>query len=273
MASGAADQELARDVGFDPVVLDLVRRHTRKTFERMTVPGREWDSILPGPGLSVKVADGEAAGALMTPLQRELGPLGYRAFWSHRPDPSSPGGGDEVVVIKSADRSEPLRVRRTSAGNYDISTDDVIERLKAWEQLCRFEVVGAAGDWVALMFETLPERICAFAEEVYLFCPDSVGQGVGLKREREHPEMFAAARELCPKVSHAVRDKLKRQTDDVDARAALVSPELLALLGGVRATAGGSEGFAAAALREAEMGVRLLAQAIKEEKYLFLWWD
>ena len=234
MAPGDEDEKLARDVGFDPAVLALIRRHSRKKIERMMVPGSDGESILPGPGLSVKVADGEAAEALMTPLQPELGPLGYRAFWSTRQDPRGRREGDEVVVIKSADRYEPLRVRRTDAGNYDISTDDIIDRLKAWEQLCNFEVVGAASDWVALTFETLPERICAFAEEVYLFCPDSVGQGVGLKRERDHPELFAAARKLCPTVSPAIRDKLKREMDDVDAGAAELSPELLAMIDNLR---------------------------------------
>jgi hypothetical protein len=273
MASGDEDQNLARDVGFDPAVLDLIRRHTRKKIERITVPGSAGDSVLPGPGLSVKVADGGAAEALMTSLQPELGPLGYRAFWSMRQDPRGLSEGDEVVVIKSADRYEPLRVRRTDAGNYDISTDDIIDRLKAWEQLCTFEVVGAASDWVALTFETLPERICAFAEEVYSFCPDSVGQGVGLKRERDHPQLYAAARELCPTISAAIRDQLKAQRDGVEARAAELSPELLAMIGNLRGANGGSDGLAAAATREAEMGVRLLAQELKEKKYLFLWWD
>jgi len=273
MASGDEDQKLARDVGFDPAVLGLIRRHTRKKIERMLVPGSDWESTLPGPGLSVKVAGGEAAEALMKGLQPELGPLGYRAFWSTREDPRGRKEGEEVVVIKSADRYEPLRVRRTDAGNYDISTDDIIDRLKAWEQLCNFEVVGAASDWVALTFETLPERICAFAEEVYLFCPDSVGQGVGLKRERDHPELFAAARELCPTISPAIRDQLKAQRDGIDARAAELSPELLAMLGNLRGVDGGSDGLAAAAIREAETGVRLLAHELKEKKYLFLWWD
>jgi len=34
-----------------------------------------------------------------------------------------------------------------------------------------------------------------------------------------------------------------------------------------------SNGLAAAAIHEAETGVRLLAHELKEKKYLFLWWD
>jgi len=270
MASGEDDKKLARDVGFDPAVLALIRRHSRKKIERMMVPGSDGESILPGPGLSVKVADGEAAEALMTPLQPELGPLGYRAFWSTRQDPRGRREGDEVVVIKSADRYEALRVRLTDAGNYDISTVDIIDRLKAWEQLCSFDVVGAASDWVALTFETLPEKICAFAEEVYLFCPDSVGQGVGLKRESQHPALFAAARELCPEVSPAIRDKLEAETDHVHSRAPELPSALRALLGDL---GDANDSFASAAVREVEMGVRLLAHELREKKFLFLWWD
>ena len=88
------------------------------------------------------------------------------------------------------------------------------------------------------------------------------------------PELFAAARELCPTVSPAIRDQLKAQREGIDARAAELSPELLAMIGNLRGVdGGGSDGLAAAAIREAEMGVRLLAQELKETKYLFLWWD
>jgi hypothetical protein len=45
--------------------------------------------------------------------------------------------------------------------------------------MCAFEVVGASRDWAALAFSKLPEKMCAFAEEVFSFCPDSVGQGTG----------------------------------------------------------------------------------------------
>jgi hypothetical protein len=270
MASSEEDEKLAQEAGFDPAVLALIRRHTRKKIERMTVRGSDGDSILPGPGLSVKVADGGAAEALMALLQPELGPLGHRAFWSTRRNPRGRREGDEVVVIKSTDRYEPLRVRHTEGGESDLSTDDIIARLRAWESLCRFDVVGAASDWVALTFETLPERICAFAEEVYLFCPDSVGQGVGLTPERQHPELFAAARELCPEISPAIGEKLKGKIDDIDARAADLPPEYLAMLGNLK---GAGDGLASAAVREAEMGVRLLAQDLKQKKYLFLWWD
>ena len=87
------------------------------------------------------------------------------------------------------------------------------------------------------------------------------------------PELFAAARELCPTVSPAIRDKLKREMDDVDAGAAELSPELLAMIDNLRDMDSSSNGLAAAAIHEGETGVRLLAQKLKEKKYLFLWWD
>jgi hypothetical protein len=112
---------------------------------------------------------------------------------------------------------------------------------------------------VALKFQTLPDKLCAFAEEVYLFCPDAVTQGVGLWREREHPEEFKAARALCPEISPAVRKSLEAKFADIAGRAEGMPVDLRAMLG--------------PAIEEMETGVRLLAHELRAKKYVFLWWD
>ena len=65
---------------------------------------------------------------------------------------------------------------------------------------------------------------------------------------------------------------MKREMDDVDAGAAELSPELLAMIDNLRDMDSSSNGLAAAAIHQAETGVRLLAHELKEKKYLFLWW-
>lgn len=155
-----------------------------------------------------------------------------------------------------------IRLRHTDAGNYDVSMEDIINRLRSWMEICSFEVVGASRDWVAVVFSKLPKKICAFAEEVYLFCPDSVGQGIGLLRENEAPEKFAAARRLCPEISPAIA----RHETEMLAGIESLEPQMLAQFRELLETA-------RTISTPTDMGVRLLAHEMVRTKYLFLWWD
>lgn len=255
-------ESIAVAAGLNEAVVPLLRRHGRKRVDRLLATTEDGGTT-PAAGLSVPVADGEAAEKLMTALRPDLGPLECRAFWSERPGTGGPNRANEVMIVPASDPYAPLRLRRTDGANYDVSTDDILDRLRQWEQACRFEVVGAAGSWAALKFETLPSRPCAFAEEVYLFCPDTVTQGVGLKKERDHPADFESARRLCPELSPAVREHVTKKVEAVTARSGELPPQLRAMLANT----------ANAAVAEAESGVRLLAAELRRTMYLFLWWD
>jgi hypothetical protein len=107
---------------------------------------------------------------------------------------------------------------------------------------------------VALQFSRLPERICAFAEEVYLFCSDSVSQGVGFTQINDRSKI-AAARALCPEpMSESVRQKLAEGPGGIS-----LPPELGEFLADLH--------------NEVETGIKLLAAEMKRSGSLFLWWD
>ena len=256
-----ADRKLAKATGLDEAVLLAVRQHTRRKIERFRSSTER--GTAPGPGISIAVADGDEAEELTNALTPVLRSSGCQTFWSERVQPNGLKKTDELAIVRSDDAYAPLRLRRTDGANYDISTDDIVARLREWETICAFRVVGAAGSWVALQFQTLPEKLCTFAEDVYLFCPDTVTQGVGLLRERDDPARFAAARASCPDISARVRkrsaDTLARM-EATDTESARQFRDLL---------------NAASALSHPDEseGVRLLAEDLRRRKYLYLWWD
>jgi hypothetical protein len=90
---------------------------------------------------------------------------------------------DKIGVLKGTDQYDILRVMYTNGDDYDISNQDVIERLKEWEKTSPFDIIGADNDWVEIEFKTLPKDLKSFAEEVYDFCPDAVDQGPGSPAE------------------------------------------------------------------------------------------
>ena len=255
MELNAAEKQLATAIGFDPIVCGLVKQHG--DLERLMVEVQ--DRQKEADGLSVAVQR-KFVEQTIAELQPELLPRGYRAFWSQRRAPNGLKQGDEVVVLKTTDSYQIIRLRRPDGANYDIFTDDIVAKLKEWERRCKLNVFGAASDWVAIEFGTVPEPLCRFAEEVYEFCPDSVEQGVGLKNECDDPAMFEAARELCPELSPQMQKKLKQQEAQFGEME--IPAELRELLdSGV--------GFST----PTEMGIKLLAYEIKESRQLFLWWD
>lgn len=261
MSLSPDEQVLARSVGFEEDICELIKAHTRSRLERVVGIGED-NNAEPGNGISVAVKDEEAAEKLMSRLCAALASHGYRAFWSERRKPNGLGDTNEVVILKTTDPFAIIRFRRSDGGNYDISTADIIDRLTAWSEICAFDVVGASSDWVALQFQRLPEKICAFAEEVYQFCPDSVGQGVGLLHEENELEKFKAARRLCPEISTAV---MHREADAL-AKIQDVAPELLGQFQDLLHAVGGYS-------TPTDMGVRLLAYEMQRTRYLFLWWD
>ena len=251
---------LIRDVGFDDESCQILKEYAGSALERLSLQrgGRLED----GPGICVAVNDGEEAERLMNVLREPLRSRGYRAFWSHRHGANGLMEGEELVVLRTTDPYALIRLLGTDGANYGISTGDIVARFDAWRELCEFDVVGASTSWVALQFSTLPKKLCEFAEEVYLFCPDTVEQGTGLWPERQGPERLRAATQLCPKISSRVAQRSLDMLSQIESTA----PEM-AELAREMARLQNDE------FSPTEMGVRLLALDLRDKKFLFLWWD
>ncbi|HEY8751319.1 MAG TPA: DUF4253 domain-containing protein [Tepidisphaeraceae bacterium] len=249
------DIALARDLGFNESVITVIKAHTDEPIDRLMTMNENGEHE-PTAGLSVRVADGEEAERLLNAMRDPLAKLGYRAFWSERIEANGLKESDEIAVLKTSDPYAMIRLRKSDGANYGLFTEDILDRLDAWRKLGDFEVVGASGSWVAIQFARLPENICTFAEEVYLFCPDSVTQGVGLSQAGD-VEKVEAARALCPGgLSESVRQKLSSELGQI---ASMVPTE--------------ASDFSELLHAEVETGIRLLAAELRRSNYLFLWWD
>ncbi len=169
-----AENELAATIGFDPDVCDVVKRQTGGTLDRLTILTEDFEQRQ-ADGLSVEVGRDEIE-RMIAFIQPQISQKGYRAFWSDTHESNGLKKSDVIAVLKTNDPYAILSVQGTAGMNYDVSFEDVVQKLKEWERRCRFQIIGAAGDWVALQFESLPDDICAFAEEIYEFCPNTAEQ-------------------------------------------------------------------------------------------------
>ncbi len=104
------------------------------------------------------------------------------------------------------------------------------------------------------------KAICAFAEEVYRFCPDTVDQGTAV--EGSAAGDWDAARRLCPEISPETREWIRqRASGSGDPKD---HPWLLRMM--LRFGHGFFTG-------PPERGIRLLALQLQVSKGLWLWWD
>ena len=253
---------LARELKFDEEVCLLVKSRANQKLEQLQETS-ESGNAQPGPGLSVAVKDGEEAEQLIDALREPLSNRGYRAFWSERHEPNGTKETDEIAILKTNDPYAMIKVCRSDGANEDVSTDDILDRLEQWKKDCEFEVVGASHDWVAMQFSRLPKELLRFAEEVYLFCPDAIIQGVGFQYGRDKARI-AEARKLFPEpLSQRIRDDITRKTSRLGDVAKVMPPGLMSSFGSL----------GPALSDEVDTGIRLLAYEIHQTSGLFLWWD
>lgn len=90
-----------------------------------------------------------------------------------------------VVFFKADDPASLLWVRQTNGVNFEVYTQDVLDWLDESAERCSFAVLGAGWDWVELRFDTLPDDLEDFAEEICEFCPDTIDQAI-VKAPPEH---------------------------------------------------------------------------------------
>jgi hypothetical protein len=209
------ERELAAQTGFSHEVLSLLKNTVQSELRHWSIKAfRAADEALPPFSIEVRLGEPEqiegadypvrfmeadgvyallseaSARDLVLALREPLSQHGYSV--------AVIGSGDDVRtvtresldeanaiyqgqcaigVLKGTDVCDFLRLQNTNGANFDLDTEDIVARLAQWEKRCSLFIVGAGFDWLDLQFDTLPDDLQAFAEEVYEFCPDTLDQG------------------------------------------------------------------------------------------------
>jgi hypothetical protein len=171
-------ETVAKIIKFDRKVLIMVKEESGESIHRLIGYDEKGYQII-ADGICVPVPE-DKADFILQSLRKKLTPLKYMAFVA---EINAGIKIDKIGVIKGTDQYDILKVMYTNGDDYDISNQDVIERLKEWEKTSPFDIIGADNDWVEIEFKTLPKDLKSFTEEVYDFCPDAVDQGPGSPAE------------------------------------------------------------------------------------------
>lgn len=248
MQLSTRETKLCAKIGFDARVGEILKSAVGGDLEVLTVAdwgkedSQQWaEDTVEGEGLSI-VAPSDVPDEMALEI-RKLLPTGYLA-WSSDKHTVNGSTAPEIAVLKTDDPFAIVRAKGTGGVNYEVYNAQILERLHQWDSLFGIDIVGAGPDWVSLQCARLPDDICAFTAEIYLFCPDSVEQGVGLMGEVENPQFFTEARALCPQISTQLEEELAARFEEDEE-----------------------------VVDEIKTGIQLLANSIKTTRTLFLWWD
>ena len=129
-------------------------------------------------GYSVLIPEDSAKTVLLK--LRAVLPPGYVAFVGTTRNLDDPSvKGVELVLARGNDQFDIVRLAATDGTNYAISTEDIVRRLKAWDQAFGIDIWQAETDTIQMDMKSQPKNLRKFSRELYEFCPDIVDQGVG----------------------------------------------------------------------------------------------
>jgi hypothetical protein len=113
-------------------------------------------------------------------LRRELGPnvISFIGTTRWLGDEKYPDG-QEIVVASGNSQFAILRVAQSDAVNYDLDTEDLIDKLTEYDRAFGIEIFHAETDTIEFRLMKLPGDVLVFCKDLYEFCPDIVEQGVG----------------------------------------------------------------------------------------------
>jgi hypothetical protein len=78
-----------------------------------------------------------------------------------------------AAIVHTSNSLDLINNRGTHAWNYNMSSQNIVDTLKAWKSRYDFEVIGVARDFIEISFAEAPEHTTAFKVMVEEFCPDA----------------------------------------------------------------------------------------------------
>lgn len=184
-----SEKIVVNEVGLNEELALLLKSHSNKNeLHQLTHTESDW----PTPtfaGISIHMSEKEA-----NKLLKQYNKLKEKGYLLFRSDMNFGIDPDEVSVIKSDDHFDILRFSGTDGINYGLYPIDIINKLKEWERIYPFQIIGADFDWVEVQFLKENMDLDMLAKEIYEFCPDVVDQGTGtvdlLEKEMEQNNGF-----------------------------------------------------------------------------------
>jgi hypothetical protein len=159
-----AQVETATGAAAEPFFEDVMMRSANLKGDVMIAAAK-----LSGFSVHTRNADEIIAG-----LSRSFRTRGFLIF---RSEQNYGSVADVVTVVRGESFYDILRIQRTEAPNYHLSTASIIKWLRVQQKFGSFVITGAGADWVEASFVQQPRNVKALARNVVAFAPDVLREG------------------------------------------------------------------------------------------------
>ncbi|MFN8670731.1 MAG: DUF4253 domain-containing protein [Candidatus Sericytochromatia bacterium] len=167
----SGEKELLEILNFDIKIFEEARKLFKEEIYKYE---NEAKNLV---GFALKTSGNENLFETILELRKKINEKGYFVFISDTEFTFTGITLTEVAFIKNNDLYDIISKIGTEAPNFDLENQDIINKLKEWEKICSFEVLEIKDDTLSIFFNTLPENLEVFAEDIYKFCPDTLEQG------------------------------------------------------------------------------------------------
>jgi hypothetical protein len=138
---------------------------------------RQADSIV--AGLQIPFVRSTMAMEIVRRNSDQIGKNGNYIFLKNLEFDKSGNSYYDIAIVQCSDQFELVKYMHTNGLNYNVTNEQIIERLRKWNMDSPFKIITADEDRIEADFIQLPKDLNKFASDIYSFCPDVIDQGAG----------------------------------------------------------------------------------------------
>ncbi len=107
-------------------------------------------------------------------LRSILMPQGYYPFISKHDLNNHLKTPEQLSVIQFQTQYDILKFQDVQATNPRVTLDDIVGKIKYFDDAYGIEIYGASDNWILVRFKSLPDDISILAKEIIAFTPDTL---------------------------------------------------------------------------------------------------
>lgn len=142
------------------------------------------------PNARSVIVDRDLARSILGKIRQELEPGLIAFIGTTRNLATNETKKAEIAIAESQSQFDILKIARTDGINYNLSTEDIITKLKSYDHLYGIDIFHAESDTIEFELDNIPKDLTAFCQDLYNFCPDIIDQGVGSIEQLEEAIMI-----------------------------------------------------------------------------------
>ncbi|TRZ45122.1 DUF4253 domain-containing protein [Robertkochia solimangrovi] len=164
--------ELKKKLNQEPIEFEKVNYH----YENVDSTWKEETDTIRN-GFYFKQISEFKAKRIIQDYSEELTETGHYMFLKNLEFDDNWNSLYDVTIVKAENQYDILKIMNTQGPNYDVTNEQVITKVKKWDEKVGLKIIVADEARVEAFISKLPDDLLNFTQEIYELCPDVIEQG------------------------------------------------------------------------------------------------